>query len=300
MNAKIANFLGVLALLCWSMNVAVTRHISEAHIFGMPGLSFLTAGLLLIIFDRIRHNALPWQDNAKPWYWLFGGGAFIAYTLLYTSGLSFSATREVVLPLGLVNYFWPSLILLLIPFFFHQSVRWSILAIGLIFCLAGVGCSLLWGMSLVEVGQAIHAYWLAFAMMVAAAFLWAFYSNAVRKWGGAANGVGWFELASGLCFLALWLWDGGSLGFDAAMLGPFLVHAVVVNACAYMLWDCSMRWGDISLIGALANFLPLGSIIFGSWYFGDPTTPGLWIGGALVTLGAILCRRGLKTPEHID
>lgn len=294
MTERTANALGVVSLLFWSMNISVTRHIGEAHPFGLPGLSFVAAGLLVILFDRLRGSPTPWRSGASRLFWLLGGGSFVLYLLLYTSGLTFSPSRAVALPMGLVNYFWPSLILVLMPFFFKARVAWGTLAAGLLLCVAGVGCALLWGMGLNEIALAVGRNLPAFAMMAAAAFLWAFYSNAARKWGGDANGVGWFQLAGGICFLLLWLVEGGPLGFEKSMLVPFVLHAVLVNAVAYMLWDTAVRQGDIGLMGTLANFLPVASVAFGSWYLGDKTTPGLWLGGALVTAGAILCRRGIR------
>lgn len=292
MSITLANALGIAALVCWSMNTAVTRHLGEAHPFGMPGLSFSVAGLTLILLDRIRSKPLPWRSDASPKFWYLCGGAFAAYLLLYTSGLTYADSRLVVLPLGLINYFWPSLILVLMPWFFPCRVKWGILVAGALLCVAGVGMSFLWGMPLDGFAGVFAATWPAFLMMAAAAFLWAFYSNAARKWGGTANGVGWFQLAGGLCFLALWWMRGGDLGLDASILVPFLIHALVINAAAYTFWDCGVRRGDIGLMGTLANFLPLGSVLFGSWYLGDATTPGLWLGGLLVTCGAALCRKG--------
>ena len=178
-------------------------------------------------------------------------------------------------------------------FFFSYQVRWGILSCGMTVCIAGVGYALLWGLSFREILGMTGDVWPAFLMMLAAAFLWAFYSNAARKWGGTANGVGWFQLGGGVCFLALWLIRGGELGLSASMVTPLLLHALIINAAAYMLWDCGVRRGDIGLMGTLANFLPIGSIVFGSWYLGDTTTPGLWIGGVLVTFGAVLCRKGI-------
>ena len=294
MSASLTNSFGMLALVFWSMNIVVTRHIGEAHAYGMPALSFLSAGLLLVVFDLLRKKALPWKSDANPRFWIFGGGAFVIYVLLYVAGLSYSPSRTVALSLGLINYFWPSLILVLMPLFFPCSIRWGILASGVGLCVVGVALSLLWGMSPGEMAAVFKENWPAFLIMAGAAFLWAFYSNAARKWGGTANGVGWFMLAGGACFFVLWLASGEPLGFSRSMLAPFLVHAAIVNAAAYMLWDYGVRFGDIGLMGTLANFLPLGSVLFGAWYLGDATTPGLWLGGGLVTCGAVLCRKGVK------
>lgn len=296
-GAAAANALGVLALLFWSMSVSVTRHLGEAHPFGMPGLSYATAGVLLIALDAVRGRPLPWRSDADGKFWLWGGGSFVVYLLVYTTGLSWSDSRMIVLPLGLVNYFWPSLILLLMPFFFSCSVRWRVLGAGAVLCIAGAAAAMLWGMAPAEMAELVGRNWPAFLLVLMAAFLWAFYSNAARKWGGSANGTGWFMLAGGLCFLTAWFFSGEPIGFHRDMIAPFLLHACLVNATAYLFWDIGVRRGDIGLMGTLANFLPIGSIAFGCWYLGDVATPGLWPGCLLVTAGAVLCRRALASER---
>lgn len=292
MTPLFANALGVLALVFWSMSVAVTRHVAEANAFGMPGLSYCAAGVLLILLDRLRGTPPPWRSDASWRFWVFGGGAFSLYLLFYAGGLAWSDSRSVVLPLGLVNYFWPCLILFLMPLFFPCRMRWPILIGGAALCVAGAGAAFLWGMTPAEMVAVVVNYWPAFLLVLAAAVLWALYSNIARKWGGTANGTGWFMLAAGVAFLVTWGVTGGDLGFRREMLLPFVLHAAVVNAAAYLLWDYGVRRGDIALMGSLANLLPIASIVFGIWYLGETATPGLWLGCVLVTVGAVLCRKG--------
>lgn len=294
MNRTTATSAGIAALLGWSLNIAVTRQLAEAHLFGMPGLSFFLGGLLLIVFDFIRGRGLPWNSAADPRYWLLGGAAFIVHIVCYSSGVALSDGRDVALALGLVNYFWPALILVLLPAFFPCRVKWGILAAGLLLCLTGVGMAMLWGLDPSGMMRGFLRNRPAFVMMGTAAFLWAFYTNATRKWGGDANGSGWFLALGGLCLLALWFAGGEPLGFSRAMIAPLFLHAAVVNAVCYLLWDAGARRGDLRLLGQLANFLPLGSVLFGAWYLGGSTTPGLWLGGVLVPAGALLCRKGLS------
>lgn len=294
MSGKTANILGCVALALWSMNIGVTRLIGEAHAMGMPGLSFFVSGLILILLDRAGGGRPPWQSDAAPRYWRLGGGAYVTYFLLYALSLSWSTSRAMALSLGLVNYQWASLTLLLMPLFFSVRIRWPLFVPGWLLCLAGIGFALLWGLSPGAIAGMAADNGLAFAMMLAAAFLWAFYSNAAKKWGGGANGCGWFQMTAGALLLALWLATGEPLGFTAAMVLPFAVHSLIINAAAYLFWDWSVRRGDIGLMGALANFLPIASALFGAWYLGDPTTPGLWIGCVLVTAGALLCGKAAR------
>jgi len=177
--------------------------------------------------------------------------------------------------------------------FFPCRVKWPILASGVMLCLTGVGTAILWGIDTVAVAKGVIANWPTFPIMTAAAFLWAFYTNAVRKWGDDANGTGWFMVCAGCIFLGLWIADGKPLGFNTGMVVPFFLHATVVNAISYLFWDIGVRRGDIRLMGMLANFLPLGSVLFGTWYLQRPTTPGLWFGAVMVIGGAVLCRTGL-------
>lgn len=293
MNGKTANALGITALILWSMNIGVTRVIGEAHPMGMTGLSFFVAGLSLVLFDTIRGAPRPWKSDAAPRYWYLGGGAFVCYLLLYVLSLSWSTSRAMALSLGLVNYQWASLTLVLMPAFFPRRMRWPLLAAGWLLCLAGIGFALLWGVPLSAVGGMLADNGTAFAMMLAAAFLWAFYSNAARKWGGDANGCGWFQMTAGALLLCMWTATGEPLGFTTAMIVPFAVHALVINAAAYLMWDVGVRQGNIGLMGSLANYLPVASSLFGAWYLGDQTTAGLWIGCVLVTVGAILCNRAV-------
>ncbi len=299
MQTGLATSLGILALTFWSMNVAITRVIGEAHHFGMPGLSFTLAGAVLLVFDLVHRTPPPWRSTARKPFWFLGGLAFLAYMVFYVLGVSWSADRRLALPLGLVNYLWPSLLLVMLPFFFACRVDRRFLAIGVALCRTGGGLALLWGMDLGEILVMGQAEWPAFLLMFACAVLWAFYSLAARRWGGDANGTGWFFLASGMCLLLMWRLGGGELHFTRAMLAPFVIHSLLATAAAYLMWDIGARRGDIGVLGALANFLPLGSVLFGSWYLGEKNTPGLWLGCVLVTAGALLCRRGVSEEETV-
>lgn len=292
MSFRTANILGMISLFFWSMNVAVTRQLGEAHPFGVPGISFLLSGCLLVALDTIRRRPMPWNSDADPKFWFLGGFCFVTYMVLYVLGLATSTSREVALPLSLINYMWPALILILMPLFFSGRVRWSVLAGGILLCFAGVGFALLWGLPLAAVAVVFRDNWPAGLMLAVAALLWAFYSIAARKWGGTVNGVGWFFVCTGVVFLLFWVASGDALGFRREMLGPLILHAVAINATGYLFWDLGVRWGDMGLMGTLANFLPIGMSLFGAWYLEKPTTPGLWIGCVLVTVGAILCRKG--------
>ncbi|MDR3210575.1 MAG: EamA family transporter, partial [Planctomycetota bacterium] len=265
MSKTLANLLGTLALIGWSLNIAVTRRLAEVDPYGLPAVSFIAAGIILLAFDHLRSGTKgKAKDPIK--FWLLGGGAFVAYIVSYVLALSRVNSSEAGIALGLVNYFWPVLILFLLPFFSHCRVSWTCLAFGMALCLSGVAFALLWGIPAREIVANLEENREAFIIMLAAAFLWAFYSNAIRQWSGNANGTGWFQLASGLVFLVLWWERGTDLGLTPDLYIPLLLHILIVNASSYLLWDLGVRYGDIVWLGILSNFLPLASVLFGVWY----------------------------------
>jgi drug/metabolite transporter (DMT)-like permease len=291
---NVANLAGIAALLGWSMNVAITRQLAEADMFGLPSLSLLVSGTFLVSLDAACGRGNPATAGADPKFWLLGGASFVLYLVCYICGLAGAASREVSLALGLANYLWPAFILLLMPLFFPCRLRATFLLPGILLCLVGVTVAFLRDLGMGTLWREWGENGLSLIAMLAAAFLWAFYSNAARKWGGQANGVGWFQLAAGLVFLALWAAGEGELGLSGSTLLPFLLHAIVVNALSYLLWDIGIRRGDLDLLGILANFLPVGSVLFGFWHFGGDPGNGLWSACLMISLGAVFCRRGLS------
>lgn len=285
---------GIIAMTMWALNVAVTRHISEANPYGMPALSCILAGSLLIVYDMIQKKPMPWNGTADKKLWILAAPAFICHILLYTLALSINPTRDVVLPLGVINYLWPAFIVILAPFFSPCSVRLKYLLPGLAFCVCGVANAFLWGLPMASIVSALRENILACAMMLVGAVFWGFYSNAARKWAGNVNGTGWFMFVTGLAFFVLWRVTGDPLGLSSAMILPLFIHSLLVNGIAYMLWDSGVRKGDIVLLGSLSNFLPLGSILFGGWYLGTGLHAGLLVGIMMVICGAALCKRGVR------
>ncbi len=199
--------LGILAVLFWSMTVALGREIIE-------NLGPLTAGAavyliggavcclpLLLRPERLR------QILRLPRAYLFGcGGLVVFYTLCFFLALGLAADHAQVVEVGLINYLWPALTLLLAVPILGDRARIGLVP-GVLIALAGIGLVsaaqgpvLSWPAFLGDLRSNAAPYLLAFAAAVA----WALYSNLSRRWAGDANcgAMNLFLLASGLVLLA--------------------------------------------------------------------------------------------------
>jgi drug/metabolite transporter (DMT)-like permease len=199
--------------------------------------------------------------------------------------------RSQVLGVGLVNYLWPSLTLLLAVPILGYRFRWFLLP-GMLVATAGMVVAALTGSGLSPGGlrDGLPANGPAYGLALLGALTWALYSNLSRRWGGEGGGVPLFVLASGLVALPLRLWLGETSTWDGRVVGELIYMAVFVTVVAYVFWDQAMRQGNVVLVAAVSYSTPLLSTLFSAAYLGVVPGPAIWIACALVIVGAVLCR----------
>jgi len=282
---------GFVAILLWSATVALARSLSEqlgpltaaAAVYGVSGTLAITR--LLFTRDKMR------QIRELPLKYLTGCGAlFVTYMLLLFLAVGLAKGREQVLEVGLLNYLWPALTILLSIVLLKKKAN---------FLLLPGTCLALCGIFLV-VTQGIRFSWDAFfhnimgnpisyALGLGAALSWALYSVLTRRWahGETEGAVDVFLPAAGItlalfCFLAdeQSLWSLRSVG-EATFLG-------VATYLAYGLWDSAMRRGNVVLVAAGSYLTPLLSTLVSCVYLAVAAKPSLWVGCGLLTFGSLL------------
>jgi drug/metabolite transporter (DMT)-like permease len=285
---------GLLAVLFWSSTVAVSRQLSEPlGPLTAGAAAYLLAGLLALGQRSLQPGGLR-RLLALPRRYLVGCGAlFVAYELLLYLAIGLAATRAQVLAVGLANYLWPSLTLLISLWMFRRKARW--------FLPAGIALAL-GGAWLAAAGSGDQDFavlgslqdWLPVAMAALAALLWALYSNLSRLWGaGEGSGVPLFLLASGLAFLVLRFRVGETSAWDTALLPALLYMAVFPSWLGYALWERAVQQGDLVLVTIFSYFTPLLSTLISLALLQVPLTPAIALAALLVALGALLSRRGV-------
>lgn len=295
-----ATVAGLVALLLWSMSVALMRGMSErSGLLTGPMLASLLGGALGLAWSTARGHPLGAQLRLPALY-LWGCGALFVLTnvsLYLAIGLCLDHDQTLVI--ALVNYLWPALtVALSVPLLGYRARPW--LPVGLLAAVAGTAVALLGG----GLGDGTGAtFWhtprglSALGLGGVAALSWGLYSNLARRWGDPEHGaVPLFALATGatlgLMLLAhpetvTWTLRGA---LEVATLG------VASLAVAYALWDTGVRRGDPAVLGVASYFVPVASTLVSALYL--VVVPGVHVisGAALVVAGAWLSKSALVAP----
>ncbi|MBZ6067715.1 aromatic amino acid DMT transporter YddG [Aeromonas schubertii] len=287
-----ATLIGMTAVLLWSGSIGLFRSISE--IFGPTGgaaLIFSVSALLATLASGWpRLSAIPRA------YLLIGGGLFVAYEISLALALGLAHDRAQALELGMLNYLWPSLTVLLAVL--SRQQRGSLLLLpGLGLCLAGIGRVMQGdgGGSLTHSWQSIIDNPTAYLLALAAAFIWACYSLVTRLLGRGERVIPLFLAAT-----ALVLWGKYLLGEEPPL--PFhpggLLQVLllgVFTATAYSCWNHGVQGGNLTLLASASYFTPILSMVLASLWLGVTPGAGFFGGVAMVSLGSLLCWWGSRS-----
>ena len=286
-----STLLGLLAVLLWSTTVALTRSLSERIGPITAGASvYLTGGVLSLTYLTLRGRPVE-RLRRHPRSYLLGCGAlFVLYATALYLGIGSAANRAQVLEVGLLNYLWPALtVLLSLPILGRRARVW--LVPGTILALLGVFLVLTQGESVSwrSVATNVASNPLAYSLGLAAALSWGLYSNLTRRWGGAAGegAVPLFIAATGLSLLVVRLVyaEAGSWSIRAVAEIAFMG---VATSLAYVFWDAAMRKGDAVLVVAFSCFTPFFSMVLSRFYLGIVPGPSLWVACPLIIGGSFL------------
>ena len=297
MNEKTsATVQGIFALLFWGSTIAFSRSLAErlgtltaaSYIFLLAGIFSCT---YMIISGRLQAIV-----RAPPAY-LFGcGGLFIVYMTSLYLAIGTATNRLQVVEVGLVNYLWPSLTLILaVPLLGRKAhvtlIPGCILGFGGVL-LASAQSGASWGTFVENLSTNWSPYLLAFA----AAVCWALYSNLTRRWAGdvESGAIPLFLLASGLVLAGLRLFLAENTQWTTQSLVELVYMAVFPTIIAYAFWDTTMRRGNMILIASLSYLTPLLSIIISSIYLGVGTGLYVWVGCLFVIVGSFTCKLSVE------
>ncbi len=290
--------LGFLAILFWSSSIAFTRSLAEqlgpataaAAIFLLSG----TIGCSYLVLRGWRPRSLL----ALPRRYLIACGAMFVccgVSLYLATGLA--ANRQQVLVVGVINYLWPGLTLVLSLPILGRRARLTLLP-GALVALAGVVLAMAppgsfsWQSFVADAREAAGPYALAFV----AALSWALYSNFARKYAGGSEGgaVPVFLLATGLALAALRPAFTEHSHWQLQSLLELLFIAIVPLLLAYAFWDVAMRKGRMILVVSFSYLIPLLSTLVSCLYLRVLPGANLWIACVLVIGGALVCRYSVQ------
>lgn len=284
--SRSATLCGVIAILLWSMSVALTRSLSEAlGPFGAGAAIYSVSGILVwLVAGR------PQLRNQHPGY-LFGCGAlFVVYMTAFALAIGMANSRQQTLEIGLINYLWPSLTLLFAVPLLKLQARWW-LWLGVLLAFSGVVWVVSGGQGLKAgvMAENIGDNPLAYALAICAAFSWAIYSNLVRLYSRQRSALPLFLLVTALCLWGMFFTlTPGKLHVTLGSLSELLLMGTT-TAVAYACWDSAMKNGNATLVAALSYFTPLFSILIAGLWLNTLPSASFWPGVGLVVAGSLLC-----------
>jgi drug/metabolite transporter (DMT)-like permease len=276
---------GLAAILLWSTASGLIRSVSEyfGPIGGAALIYTFGATLLVLLLGR------PRLRHASRFYLITGSTLFVAYEICLCLALGFAVSRTQAIQLGVVNYLWPSLTVLLAIFMNRQPARWIIVP-GTLVALLGI----LWvvstdGLSLESIASNVASNPLSYSLAAACAITFALYCNITRRYAnGQSHVVLFFLLTAAVLWVKYWI--------SSETLPPFslrhsleLVAAAVGMAGGYALWNIGILRGNLTLLATASYAAPVLSSAFAAAWLGAHLGLQFWQGALLVTAGSLLC-----------
>ncbi|MFW1857311.1 DMT family transporter [Acinetobacter defluvii] len=300
MNAKTSTvwwafLLPILAVLIWSMNIAVTRYVAD---FITPvSISFyrwLVAFIVLTPFIAKK----TWQNRhlIRQHFWQFA--ILSAFGMVLYQGLAYSAAHHTTATnMGIINAFIPvftifvsMLILREIPNRF--AVIGSILSfMGLVYVMAqGDFASLL--------GLGGHS---GDFVMILAVFFYAFYGVFLKKWQLQVPLLMSLYIQIGfalLYHLPFILWYGLQ-GIDSQNVASVLYAGLFPSLIAPFVWMLAVQYLGPNRTSIFMNLMPVFTAIIAFFWLKEAWTIYHSIGGVIILLGIVLAQKKVNTVQVV-
>ncbi len=296
--SKLSTAAGVLAVLLWSSTVCLCGALT-AKLGALTAASFIyiLAGAmhLAVLLPRRGIKAALKIDKRRLFVC---GGPFVLYIVAFYMAIGMVKDGRQLIEVGLINYFWPALILLLsVPL---QGNKASLLLpAGVAVSLAGIfmaSSSFNGGLSLGELLSNLASRPLPYALAFAGALLWALYSNFSRIYEKESSEaeIPLFMLMGGLLLLPAGPLFGETQSWDLKTAITLFATALFPGVMACVLWDIATRKGNFVFVSAFSYLIPLFSTVLTGLAFGIPLPLGVWGACVLVVAGAALCHFSIK------
>jgi drug/metabolite transporter (DMT)-like permease len=248
--ARAATLLGAAAIAMWSWLSVLAVATGQIPPFQLAAMTFVVGACIGPLLIWIRTGRWPRLPRVPLAAWLVGVGGLFGYHALYFIALRLAPPAEA----GLLNYFWPLLIVLFSALLPGERLKAH--------HLVGVGLGLV-GTVLLFAGQGGANFSVAFvpgfAAALAAAFVWAGYSVLSRRLKAVpTDAVAGFCLATAILaalahvVIEKTVWPAGAGQWLAV-----LALGVAPVGLAFYAWDVGMKHGDIRVLGAAAYATPV-------------------------------------------
>lgn len=292
MPQKKATLIGLIAILLWSAIVGLIKSVSEG--FGPVGGAVLiyTCSAILLIFTV----GLPKIRQFPPSYLILGSILFVCYELCLSLSLGFTHNGRQAIEVGMVNYLWPSLTILLTVIVTRQKTSPLIIP-GVIIAIIGIGRVLGGdqGFSVNEMTRNVMDNPLSYGLAFSGAVIWAIYCVVTKLIAKGNNGITLFFI---LTALTLWVKFLTSPQPDFILSWKAwisLLLAAIAMGFGYAAWNVGILHGNVTILAAASYFIPIISAVLAAFILSSQLTMAFWQGTAMVSLGSLICWWSTRT-----
>ena len=279
--------IGLLAIVLWGFMAGLVRLVSES--FGATlgsALIYTVGGILLLVVRK------PTPIRRAPRkYLIICGIMFVAYEASISLSIGLSSTAAQSVEVSLVNYLWPTLLVLMTAAVSHKrGAVWKALPGAIV---ATIGVAMAVGGESLNVHEAlrnISSNPLPYALAFAGAFIWAIYATVTPKMSDGYDGTTIF-----FCCVAVVLWlihftSGEGLPATAPGSGGYVALAACAASIAggYACWGYGMLHGSMETLAIGSYATPLFSTASSTVLLGVALGASFWIGVALVVGGTLV------------
>lgn len=296
-----ATLIGLIPVVIWGAAMPFARLFqTDIGLFPYMAVAFGLSGLLGFFTQRARRERFPPLCVLRVPALYARGIFFVLHEGLATAAAGL-VTRERLPLVILLNYFWPTAVILCsIAFSGVRITRLWAFCAGTLIVLASLLFETVGDSLFMLSREASNLDLLGCALAFVGAVSWGLYSAISRRSGDASGGgsvVPFFQL--GLSVIALiCAWYGSNehaLSVSSeSLVGVFLpiVGYSVLLSLSYAAWDYSMRRGNVVYVSLFADFIPWLSLLVAVPISGITLTSRTVVSAMSLVVGAMLTRYG--------
>ncbi|MFZ3617688.1 aromatic amino acid DMT transporter YddG [Leclercia barmai] len=292
MPHKKATLIGLIAILLWSAIVGLIKSVSEG--FGPVGgaaLIYSCSAVLLLFtigFPKIQKFPLS--------YLIIGSVLFVCYELCLSLSLGFTHNGRQAIEVGMVNYLWPSMTILLAVMVNRQKTSPLIIP-GVMLAIVGIGRVLGGdgGFSLTEMSNNVMDNPLSYGLAFSGAVIWAIYCVVTQRIAQGNNGITLFFILTALTLWVKYLTSPQPEFVLSLHAWISLLLAAMAMGFGYAAWNVGILHGNVTVLAAASYFIPIISAVLAAFMLDSHLTLAFWQGTAMVSLGSLICWWSTRT-----
>ncbi|MEA3239313.1 MAG: aromatic amino acid DMT transporter YddG [Candidatus Bipolaricaulota bacterium] len=297
-SARFGTIGDFVAIILWSTTVALARSLSEQLDPMTAAAAVYSVSGAIALAQLLRSREKRQQISQVPRKYLIGCGVpFLSYMIALFLAIGHATDHQQVLEVGLVNYLWPTLTILLSLLILKRRAKLWLIP-GTLLALVGIFLVLTQGtyVSWQSILGNLSANPVTYALGLIAAVSWAVYSNLTRRWAEDKRQgmVDLFLPITAVILIVIALLTESTHTWNVRVLLE-VGFLGTVTYVAYWSWGTSMHTGNSVLVTAASYLTPFFSTVVTSLYLRVTPTVNLWIGCDVLILGSLISWLSIAT-----